>query len=142
MHKRHKHDLIALFAVLALSIALYLSISHYLGFTVKCDITKGCEDVLNSKYAMLFGLPLAVWGVGFFSAVFISALLANYYKKWRVILTCLLGIGTVGALIFLSIQFFVLKKVCQYCLTTDTLTILMFLWDLNVEHQSQAQTLP
>ncbi len=136
MHRKHKHDIIVILAVAAFGISLYLAISHYLGFTVPCDITKGCEVVLNSKYSSFLGLPLSVWGVAYFSAVIVSALLANHYQAWRKILTGLLGLGALSSLVFLSLQFFVIKKVCQYCLTTDLLSILMFIFDINIEHRT------
>ena len=135
MHRKHKYDIIAILAVLGLGVSLFLAVSHYLGIVVPCDVTHGCEIVLNSKYSMLFGLPLSVWGVGYFSAVFISALMANHYKEWHKILTVLLSVGAVLALVFLSLQFFVIKSVCQYCLTTDLLSILLFILDMNIEHR-------
>ena len=135
MYKRHRYDIIVILAVVALSISLYLAFSHYLGFVVPCDITKGCETVLSSKYAMLLGLPLSVWGAGYFAAVIISALLANHYDTWKKLLTILLSVGAFCALIFLFLQFFVIKKVCQYCLTTDLLGLLILVLDLNIEHQ-------
>ena len=139
MHKRHKHDIIVILGVVGLGISLYLAITHYLGYTVPCDITHGCEVVLNSKYSMLLGLPLSVWGIAYFSAVIVSALLANHYLVWRKILTLVLGVGALASLCFLSIQFFIIKKVCQYCLTTDILSILLFILDLNIEHKKIEQ---
>lgn len=136
MHKKHKHDLIIVLALLGFGISLYLSISHYLGFIVPCDITHGCETVLTSKYSVLFGLPLAVWGVAYFTSVIVSALLANHYEMWRKILTGILTLGALSALVFLSLQFFVIKKVCQYCLTTDLLSIFLLILDLNIGYQA------
>lgn len=138
MHRRHKHDIIVILAVAGFGISLYLAVTHYLGITVPCSITKGCEAVLSSKYASLFGLPLGVWGTAFFSGVIVCALLANHYQAWKKILTMLLGAGSVAALAFICLQFFAIKKVCQYCLTTDLLAVIIFLWDLNIEHKKLA----
>lgn len=135
LHKKHKHDIIVILSVFGLAVSLYLAVSHYLGIAVPCDITKGCEAVLNSKYSSLFGLPLSVWGVAYFSSLIPAALLANHYQIWRKILTLALGVGSLMAVVFLGIQFFVIKKVCQYCLTCDLLTIVLFLLDLNIEHE-------
>jgi uncharacterized membrane protein len=137
MHRRHKHDIIVIFGVLGFGVSLYLAVSHYLGIAVPCDLTRGCEVVLSSKYAMFLGLPLSVWGVAYFTTIIISALLANHYAVFRKILTSFLGMGALASLVFLSIQFFVLQKVCQYCLTTDILTILLFVLDLNIEHKKE-----
>jgi uncharacterized membrane protein len=136
-HKRHKYDVIVLLAVVSLAFSLFLAISKALNITVPCDITQGCEVVLNSKYASIGGLPLSHLGVGFSSVIIILALLANHYIIGRKILTLVLGLGSLGALGFLGIQFLVLKNVCQYCLTVDVLTILMFIWDINIEHRGE-----
>lgn len=142
MYKRHKHDIITILALFGFAMSLYLAVSHYLGFVVPCDITKGCEVVLNSKYSNLLGLPLSVWGVGYFTAVIFSSLLANHYAVWRKLLTALLGVGALAALCFLSIQFFVIKKVCQYCLITDLLSVALIIIDLNIEHSKAEPVLP
>ena len=136
MHKRHKYDIIVILAVLGFGVSLYLAITHYLGITVPCEITRGCEVVLKSKYAILLGLPLSVWGVCYFTLIIFSSLLANHYRVFRKILTAFLGLGALASLVFLSIQFFALKKVCQYCLATDLLTILLFMLDLNIEYKN------
>lgn len=133
-HKRHKHDIVIVIALAAFGLSLYLAITKYLGYAVPCDITKGCEVVLSSKYSELFGLPLAVWGVVFYTSVVVSALLANHYVVFKRILTAILSLGGVAAIVFLSIQFFLLHKVCQYCLITDAIAIILLLWDLNIEH--------
>ena len=99
-HKRHKHDIIVIFSVFGLAVSLYLAVSHYLGIAVPCNITKGCEEVLNSKYSSLFGWPLSVWGVAYFGSVIFAALLANHYTVWRKILTWVLGAGSIMAVIF------------------------------------------
>ena len=134
MTTRHKHDAIIIASLIGFGISLYLAIYHYLGYAIPCTVTHGCEAVLNSKFATILGLPLSVWGLAYFVGIIFSSLMANHYNIWRKILTALLGIGAIGALLLLSDQFFILKKICQYCFATDTLIILMFLWNLNIEH--------
>lgn len=136
MHRRHKHDIITILAVLALCVSVYLSIAKALSLTVPCDFTGGCETVLNSKYSSFGGVPLSTWGIVYFSLVIVTSLLANHYQKARKALRLVLGAGAVGALGFLYLQFFVIKAICQYCLVTDSLSILMFLIDINIEHRA------
>ncbi len=137
MYKRHKYDIIVILAVVGFGVSVYLAVSHYLGIAVPCDITGGCEVVLNSKYSSFLGLPLSVWGSAYFFGVIISALMANHYPNWRKLLTFLLGFGALSSLVLLGIQFFVLKKVCQYCLVVDVLNIILFILDINIEHKSE-----
>jgi len=37
--------------------ASYLTAKHYLNFEIPCSILNGCEQVLTSQYATLFGVP-------------------------------------------------------------------------------------
>jgi uncharacterized membrane protein len=141
MIQKHKYDILIILAVLGAGVSLFLAVSHYLGFAVPCDVTHGCEAVLNSKYSTFIGLPLSVWGVGYFVSVIVAALLANHYEVWRKILTFMLSVGALAALVFLSLQFFVIKKVCQYCLATDVLSIILLILDINIEHKNRQNSL-
>lgn len=134
LHKRHKHDILVLLAVFGVAVSVYLTVYKSLGVAIPCTITQGCEAVLSSKYANLIGVPLSVWGIVFFSGIIIAALLANHYAVWRKLLTAGLAIGSLASLVFLGLQFFVIKQVCQYCLVTDVLTILLLVIDINIEH--------
>jgi uncharacterized membrane protein len=135
MHKRHKHDIIIFLSLIGFAVSVYLATAHYLGFTVPCDITHGCEKVLQSKYSFLLGLPLSVWGVAFYVGLVFFGLLANHYKIAKKIFTWYLALGGLAACAFLYEQFFIIKSVCQYCMVTDFLAIVLFLIDLNIEHR-------
>lgn len=135
MLKRHKYDIIVLLAMIGFGISIYLATAKLLGLTVPCGISGGCNQVLESKYASLFGVPLAVWGVLYFAGVVFFSLLANSYQMARKILTSMLSLGALGALSFLYLQFFVIKQICRYCFVTDVLAIFLLLWDINFEHE-------
>lgn len=136
MHKKHKYDLIVLLAMLGFGISVYLATSELLGFSVPCGITGGCDQVLNSKYSKLFGVPVAFFGVLYFFGLVFFSLLANYYAKAKKMLTLMLSVGALGALVFLYIQFFIIRQICQYCFATDVLAVILLLLDLNIEHKS------
>lgn len=142
MHKRHKYDILVILGLLGFGISLYLAVSHYLNFSVPCTVTQGCETVLSSKYAMFIGLPLSVWGCVYFVCLIVASLLANHYSIWQKLLTVLVSIGAICSLIFLSLQFFVIKKICQYCLAVDLLSIVIFLLDINIVRHKNEVVLP
>lgn len=135
MHRKHKYDILVLLSLIGFGVSVYLLAAEYLGASVPCSITHGCNEVLNSKYSSIFGVPLPLWGIGFYLSVVFAALMSNHYANWKKYLTVLVSAGAVAALVFLYIQFFVLGKVCQYCLATDVLAVLLLLLDLNLEHQ-------
>jgi uncharacterized membrane protein len=134
-HRKHKYDIIVILSLLGFADSVYLTVTKALGVAVPCDLTHGCGTVLSSQYSMFLGVPLAVWGIVFFSGTIIAALLANHYAVWRRLLTVGLGVGSLASLVFLALQFFVIKEVCQYCLVTDVLAIALLVLDLNIEHQ-------
>lgn len=142
MHRRHKYDIIVVLAVVGLSVSLYLAVSEAMGITVPCGLTRGCDTVLQSRYSQLLNIPLPWWGIAFYGGVVVASLLANHYRMFRRVLTWLLGAGALAALAFLALQFFVIRSVCQYCLVTDLLSIVLFLWDLNIEHRNPALPVP
>jgi uncharacterized membrane protein len=116
---RHRQA-IALLALVGIFIALYLWL-HALGFggPLKCG-TGGCETVQTSSYAVLFGIPVAAYGVVGYFALFVVALLALRPAaladgKWNLLL---LGLSTVGLLFTLYLTYlelFVIHAICRWC---------------------------
>lgn len=135
MHKRHKYDILILLSLIGFGVSVYLLAAEFFGAAVPCSITQGCNEVLNSKYSSIFRVPLPLWGIGFYVSVVFAALMSNHYTNWKKYLTVLVSVGATAALVFLYLQFFVLGKICQYCLATDVLAVLLLLLDLNLEHK-------
>src|ERR1044071_2829134 len=72
----------ALLAVVGLADSIYLTVEHLAGRSVPCTITGGCEQVLNSSYATLAGLPLSGLGaLAYFTAFSLATLAAFGYRK-------------------------------------------------------------
>jgi uncharacterized membrane protein len=118
--------------------ATYLTILHYQDVIPPCTVTKGCETVLNSSYATVFGIPIALLGALFYVTVIgLSLLLLTNYKKIFLNLLVLLSIsGAIVSTYLLYIQFGVLKNFCQYCLVSELVSFLIFLgailiWSIN-----------
>lgn len=89
----------------------------------------GCYIVQASEYEKTLGIKNSTIGLVAFSILFFITLLQIKKPKKinKKILTLGLGIGSILALYFLYIQFFILNATCPYCLTTDLGTILSFL---------------
>ena len=52
-------------ALAGLAIAAYLLVARIIGEAPACGPVKGCETVAASEYATMFGVPVALFGVGF-----------------------------------------------------------------------------
>lgn len=116
--------------LLALAIALslfgiadswYLFQSAATDTALSCDIgagLDGCNIVAQSPYSSFLGLPLALYGVGFFGVLFTLSL-ALYALPTRMLyraLYALTAFGALASLVFLFIQFFLIQALCIYCL--------------------------
>src|SRR2546428_10039404 len=68
---------IAVLAFVGMIDALYLSIKRNAG-PIPCHITRGCTDVLTSKYSEIGGIPLSWLGLAFYVTVFSLAVFSAF----------------------------------------------------------------
>lgn len=122
----------AIIAFLGFLDATYLTILHFKNVAPPCTIA-GCEVVLTSKYAVIFGIPMAFLGSLFYLSVILACLLilTNFRLIFLKIFYLLAGIGLFVSLILVGIQAIELKAFCQYCLlsaaTSTGIAILAYL---------------
>ncbi len=119
--------LILILSFLGFLDATYLSILHYQNAIPPCTITNGCETVLTSKYATIYGIPISLIGsLFYFLLIGISILILTDFKK--IFANSLILIVLSGALVsavLIYIQFFILKTFCQYCLFSEGVNFLL-----------------
>jgi uncharacterized membrane protein len=118
---------ILLFLLLALGFfgiadSWYLAESATNDTPLSCAITAldGCNKVAQSPYAHLLGVPLGAYGVFFYALVFIlaAAALTLRLKNSLFYLFVVTGLGAICSLVFIGIQFFLIKALCVYCLAS------------------------
>lgn len=117
---------IALAAFLGMVDAFYVSIKHAQG-PVPCHVTHGCEEVLNSRYSEVAGIPISWLGLAFYLGIFSCAV----FEASGVARTGKLILGVAGAaflvsLVLFGIQAFVLHAYCEYCLLSALLVTAIF----------------
>lgn len=124
MTERTLRAAIALLSLAGAGIAAYLTYTRYSGARIACA-TGGCEEVQSSRYAEIAGVPVAVLGLAAYAAVLASALRAGP-------LAAAAGAAiAVGGVLFsaylLAIQLAVIDAVCQWCLASDAVMLLLAL---------------
>lgn len=125
----------ALLSLVGLFIAVYLWL-YKIGVigTLQCG-TGACEAVQTSRYAVLFGIPVAFYGVCGFGALLGASLLAlqpAVVNRGGVIAS-LVGVSSVGALFvgyLTSLELFVIHAICRWCVTVAALVALIWVTSL------------
>ncbi|MEL6129650.1 MAG: vitamin K epoxide reductase family protein, partial [Cyanobacteria bacterium J06628_4] len=118
----------------------YLTVIKLMGNSAACPV-KGCDQVLTSAYADVFGIPLTLFGcLAYLSMVALSlgplAVKADGKQRQNLEDTTwpLLFIGATGMMVFSGYLMYLLatelKAACLYCIASAFFTFLMFLLTL------------
>lgn len=114
---KYKSILILLaIAIIASSILSFIPINKACGLE-----ESGCYQVQASEYEETFGFKNAHLGIVAFSTLFI---LTFWYTKkptktTKKLISLGLITGSIIALYFIYLQFFILDAICQYCMIAD-----------------------
>ncbi len=118
--------IVALLALAGLADAMYLTIEHLSGRSVRCAVVTGCDAVLSSSYATLFGFPLAAYGACAYFAVFSLAVCIMFGHRYlRFPLQVIIASMFVMSVWLVGLQIFTLNAFCFYCLVSAALTLAM-----------------
>jgi len=127
---RHRQA-IALLALVGFFVSLYLWL-YKIGAIgeLKCGAGGSCEFVQSSRYAWLFGQPVALYGVGGYLALFVVALVGLQPRflatpaptRW---LAALAAVGF-GFTVYLTyLELFVIHAVCRWCVVSAIIMTLI-----------------
>ncbi|HYK08258.1 MAG TPA: vitamin K epoxide reductase family protein [Candidatus Eisenbacteria bacterium] len=121
--------LLLIFAVLGFLDATYLTIQHYAHSIPPCTVG-GCETVLTSTWAVLFGVPVALMGAVFYGVVLVLTgiylTLSNKQYAISNMLFLLCSLGFLVGIGLILVQAFVLHAWCYYCLFSELIDFLLF----------------
>lgn len=104
-------------AAVGFGIAAYLLASRILGEPPVCGPVKGCETVAASEFATMFGIPVALFGVGLSLVLTIAC--ARWWRsadRRALHLSYGLGLAGVFAVAYLTyLEIFVIEAICIWC---------------------------
>ncbi len=121
--KRPKH-FIMLSSINGILISFYLAYKKLLNEPLLCGLSQGCDIVQHSKYSTLLGVPLGLWGVLFYFAIFI----VFYYNKGKYLgflRKFLILWGLLFSIYLTYLEIFTIKAVCLWCLSSFVNIILI-----------------
>src|SRR5215472_3232217 len=99
----------------------YLTWTAFHGSNVKgCAVGAGCDIVLTSKWARIFGLPTSFWGLLTYLGLALSTFMPRVNDRWR--LEWIVAMfGVMYSVYLTTVSLTVLRATCPYCLTSLTL---------------------
>lgn len=129
-----KFILLILFIISGIIDAGYLTYEHYQQVIPPCTVNRllpiasDCGKVLRSSYSVMFGIPLAVFGMIQYSLLLIALISLILYRKkifiyWLIFQSM---IGAVFSLYFVYIQLAILNSVCIYCMLSALISFTIF----------------
>jgi uncharacterized membrane protein len=113
---------VAAISSLGIAVAGYLTYVRFAGSAVVCP-TGGCATVQNSEYADVFGIPVALLGLGAYLAVLATALSGS--DAARALGAAVAGAGAAIAIYLVYLQAAVIGAFCTWCLANDAIVVVL-----------------
>jgi uncharacterized membrane protein len=126
----HTPSFMLVCALVGIADAFYVAQASYTGRPLWCAILEGCNAVVQSPYARLFGVQASYIGLAFYVHMFgLAALLAldplSRGLRFGALVYSAVGVAYSGY--FAYLQLVAIRAVCLYCLISAVLTVLLFI---------------
>ena len=120
---------IAILALIGFGDATFLTVENILGAKVPCSIIEGCEQVLTSKYANFYGIPIALFGSVYYLIIFLFSYISitRSDKKYLLLASSLTPLGFIVSIFLVFLQLVVIKAICIYCMLSALVSSLLFI---------------
>jgi uncharacterized membrane protein len=122
---------LVLLAVVGICIALYLTL-YKVGVigVLSCSIGS-CETVNTSKWSMLFGIPIAAWGLAAYVALLVLAMAGSSESREASVPIARMLVALAGWSVLFSawltyLELFVIHAICIWCVTSALLWVVIF----------------
>jgi uncharacterized membrane protein len=113
---------VALLAAVGAGIAGYLLYERLTGGTIACS-TGGCEQVQDSEYAQVAGVPVALLGLLAYAGILATSL--SSLELARATGAAMALAGLVFSTYLLYVQFALIEALCQWCIASDVVLTLL-----------------
>ena len=133
----NKRRTVAALALAGIFVALYLTLTKMglLGGGALVCAVGSCEVVNASRWATFLGLPVAVWGLGYYLVTFTVAVVAlrERFGDSLQVSRALVFLGGTGFLFsawLTYLELFVIRAICQWCVVSAVLATGIFIASL------------
>ena len=124
--------IVAALALAGIFISIYLTLFK-LGVIGELTCSIGsCETVNTSRWSVLFGLPVAVWGLFFYLDVFGVALVGTMARLENeplisIVLVAEAALGVIFSAWLTYLELAVIHAICIWCVTSAVIVLIIFL---------------
>ncbi len=123
---------------LGIVITGYLTITYASNAPIACVSGEGCATIRLSAYASFGGISTPIYGLAYYLALgIIAALWSNETRKKLQLPLAILASSGLGVSLYLSsVEAFVLRTWCSWCVASALLTIVAFImfWKVSSNH--------
>jgi uncharacterized membrane protein len=117
-------------AALGLIVAGYLLVSHYAEENVLCVAGGGCDQVRQSAYSEVLGIPVALLGVVGYLLILGTLILEGANAEWAanapLLAFGLTLVGTLYSAYLTYLELFVIFAICPYCAASAMIMVGLF----------------
>ncbi len=117
---------VAALGLAGLAITTYLTSIALAQSEAACSLG-GCNTVLTSKWSKIFGIPVSVFGMATYATIMLGSLHAFQSSvddlRGRLTVTGVTALGVLASIYLTTVELFVIKAVCQYCVTSAALVL-------------------
>lgn len=131
---KNKQKVLYALCVIGIAISLYLTYTKVTSSSIAC-INAGCNTVQASKYSELFGIPVGVFGFGFYFVLF-TLIFKNNFAFSKILLIW----GNLYSLYLLYLELFVIKAICVWCVGSFVVIILLSILVFMSKEEQQSET--
>jgi uncharacterized membrane protein len=114
-----------------IGVSIYVTVLHYAHVKPVCSDTGAinCEKVLTSPQSVFLGIPVPIYGLVFFVAMFVLCTPKLWRSSlWWIPWVRLVGssVGILFALRLIYEELFVIRNLCLWCTSVHVLAFVMF----------------
>ncbi|HVX20735.1 MAG TPA: vitamin K epoxide reductase family protein [Acidimicrobiales bacterium] len=118
-------------SLIGLGISIYLTIDHFAKIPLACSDQGliNCQKVTTSAQSYFLGIPVAVLGLVFYTAMTVVNLPMLWFAADRRIHMVRLAMATVGvlfALYLVSAELLIIGNICLWCTSVHVITFILF----------------
>jgi len=124
-------QLAIILTIIGLLVSIYMTIYKITSNDSMCIGSGDCKTVNASRYAEVYGIPVAVLGVAGYSAILAVLLLGNrpgfLQQNGTLLLFGLSLTGFLFTLYLIFVEVALIKAYCPFCITSQTAMTLIFI---------------